>query len=45
MLNKNYFQGYTYKRNWDTEMSPIKRALEELENIKPSGIRADFNNK
>ncbi|CAD8058979.1 unnamed protein product [Paramecium primaurelia] len=44
-LNKKYFQGYTYKRNCDMEMSPVKRALEELENIRPSGIKADFNNK
>lgn len=44
-LNKKYFQGYTYKRNCDAEMSPVKRALEELENIKPSGIKADFEKK
>ncbi|CAD8081495.1 unnamed protein product [Paramecium primaurelia] len=43
--NKKYFYGYTYKRNYDIEKSPIKRAIEELENIKPSGIKADFDKK
>ncbi|CAK87007.1 unnamed protein product (macronuclear) [Paramecium tetraurelia] len=43
--NKKYFYGYTYKRNYDAEISPIKRALEELQNIKPSGIKAEFDKK
>ncbi|CAD8070381.1 unnamed protein product [Paramecium primaurelia] len=43
--NKKYFHGYTYKRNYDIEISPIKRALEELENIRPSGIKAEFDKK
>ncbi|CAD8190436.1 unnamed protein product [Paramecium octaurelia] len=42
---QNHFQGYTFKRTQENEVSPIKRALEELENIKPSGIRANFDKK
>ena len=35
-----HFPGYTFKRNLEQEKSPLVSALEELENIKPSAVRA-----
>lgn len=37
------FQGYTYKRNIERERSPLVAALEELENIRPTTIKANFD--
>lgn len=37
------FQGYTYKRNIERERSPLIAALEELETIRPTTIKANFD--